>query len=99
MSRSGTHRGVALLLTLVVTFFLMVLLAAFFVINKSNNSLTVNGLKRQQAYNACISGLHYAWSELEANQYWGSEGFPENTTVPSITVRMSVPFRAAISIP
>ena len=71
--------GVALILTLVVTFFLMVLLGAFIIVNRSNNSLTVSGIKRQQAYNACVSGLHYAWSELEANQYWGAGGFPEGT--------------------
>ena len=72
-------QGVALILTLVVTFFLMVLLGAFIIVNRSNNSLTVSGIKRQKAYNACVSGLHYAWSELEANQYWGAGGFPDGT--------------------
>ena len=71
--------GVALILTLVVTFFLMVLLGAFIIVNRSNNSLTVSGIKRQKAYNACVSGLHYAWSELESNQYWGAGGFPDGT--------------------
>lgn len=68
-------RGVALLLTLVVSFFLVVLLGAFLVVNRGNSSLTVNSLKRQQAYNACMTGLHYAWGELELNQGWGAGGF------------------------
>lgn len=77
MNRS--HKGVALLLTLLVAFFLLVLLGAFLVVNRSNSSLTVSGLKRQGAYNVCMSGLHYVWAELESNQAWGSQGFPSGT--------------------
>jgi hypothetical protein len=72
----SSRRGVALMLTLVVAFFLLVLLGAFIVVNRGNSALTVSGLKRQKAYNACMSGLHYVWGELEVNQAWGAGGFP-----------------------
>ena len=54
----------------------MVLLGAFLVVNRGNHSLTQNSLKRQQAYNVCMTALHYAWGELELNQGWGAGGFP-----------------------
>lgn len=70
-----SRKGVALILTLVITFFLVVLLGAFLVVNRGNSSLTLSGVKRQKAYNACMTGLHYAWGELELNQGWGASGF------------------------
>lgn len=69
-------RGVALLFTLGVAFFLVVLLGAFLVINRGNSALTSGGLKRQGAYNACLSGLHYVWGEIEGNQAFGASGLP-----------------------
>ena len=63
------------MLTLLVSFFLVVLLGAFLIVNRGNSSLTQNSLKRQQAYNVCMTALHYAWGELELNQGWGAGGF------------------------
>ena len=75
------RRGVALMLTLMISFFLVVLLGAFLVVNRGNHSLTQNSLKRQQAYNVCMTALHYAWGELELNQGWGAGGFPNGRRV------------------
>ena len=69
------RRGVALMLTLMVSFFLVVLLGAFLIVHRGNSSLTQNSLKRQRAYNVCVTALHYAWGELELNQGWGAGGF------------------------
>lgn len=71
----STRRGVALIFTLGVAFFLVVLLGAFLVVNRTNSALTSNGLKRQGAYNACLTGLHYLWGEIEGNQAFGAGGF------------------------
>lgn len=76
-------RGIALILTLVIAFFLVALLGAFLVVHRGNSSLTVSGVKRQAAYNACLTGLHYVWGELELNQAWGAGGFPQGMTTVS----------------
>lgn len=65
------------MLTMVVALVLITMVGAFVVVNRSNNALTGSAVARQNAYNACLTGLHYAWSELELNQAWGANGFPD----------------------
>lgn len=75
--REGKSRGVALMMTLAVAFFLVTLLGAFIIVHRSSNSLTISGQKRQRAYNACLSGLHVLWGELELNPLLGGAGLPD----------------------
>lgn len=82
-------RGLALIMTLMVAMLLVVLVSAFITVNRSNSAITANLVTRQDAYNACLSGLHYAWAQLEANQLWGVGGFP--ATIQNFSFPLSNP--------
>jgi hypothetical protein len=81
---SVRRRGIAILMTLVVIALLSVLLGAFVTVNRANSSITGNVVIRQQAYNACLSGLHYTWAELESDSSFGADGFPNGVTTVNI---------------
>jgi hypothetical protein len=87
--------GIALLMTLIVAALLAVLTGAFVTVNRANSSITGNVVTRQNAYNACLSGLHYAWGELERDQAFGADGFPDGVrtvnlpiTSPEVKIRI-----------
>lgn len=81
--------GVALLMALIVAALLVTLVGAFITVNRSNNAITGNVVTRQDAYNACLSGLNYVWAQLEQDQNWGAEGFPDGTS--SLSYPLSSP--------
>ena len=95
MSTRQQRQGIALVMTLVVTTLLAMLTAAFVTVSRSNSAITGNLVSRQDAYNACLSGLHYAWSELERNEGFGAGGFPSGmstkllpTSLPEFRIRV-----------
>jgi hypothetical protein len=68
------HRGIALVTTLMVMALLTTLTGAFMSIHKASSTLTGNALQRRSAQDACLTGLHLAWSKLEQNPDWGKAG-------------------------
>ena len=70
------NRAAALFFVLVITAVFAVLMVAFLVINRQQMALSGNTLARQASYDACISGLNFVQSQLEADRTWGCTSFP-----------------------
>ncbi len=72
-------KGIALVMTLILTGLLVILLGAFVGVNRTNSTLTGNTVHREAAHNLCLSALNYCWYQLELNQGWAANGFPDGT--------------------
>lgn len=89
MPHMPKQRGIALMMTLIISVLLAVLTGAFITVNRANSSITGNVVTRQDAYNACLSGLHFAWAQLEKDQGFGAEGFPDG--ISTVNLPLSSP--------
>lgn len=69
------HRGMALLMVLMLTFLLAVLVGAFFQVHQSNFATLGAGQGRSEAMLAAESGMAYARYKLEHDQTWAASDF------------------------
>lgn len=79
--RGNGRRGAALLFVLLLTLVMATLMGAFVSVNRQQIALASDTVARQQAYQACLSGLDWVRSQLEQQADWGTTGFAEGALV------------------